>query len=284
MTDAMAPAAATILVVDDMPANLRLVANLLEKYGYTVAVAQDGREALKRAELIQPDLILLDVMMPDMDGIETVRRLKFKEATKDIPVIFMTALDAERDKVVGFVAGGVDYVTKPFQIAELMARIDHQLALRSARRALEEKNQTLQLELRSLEETVTALRRSCREGEVSEEGYQALLALLPVAVLIHGEGKVQFANAAALRLLGAVAETDLVGSVTLSWLPTAARQDVDGYLKQVQMSAGLIQSLIQPICRLDGLTLAIELSGAPVRYHGMAAVALLLREVSPQKL
>ncbi|AEG50201.1 response regulator receiver modulated diguanylate cyclase/phosphodiesterase with PAS/PAC sensor(s) [Sphingobium chlorophenolicum L-1] len=126
----------TVLIVDDNPANLGVIVDHLEDAGLHVSVAQGGEEALKRAQFIQPDLILLDVMMPGIDGFETCRRLKANEATREIPVIFMTALDDIHDKVAAFAAGGVDYVSKPFQVEELLARVITHLELRSARQRL----------------------------------------------------------------------------------------------------------------------------------------------------
>ena len=126
----------TILIIDDNPVNLGVVVGHLETQGYEVLVALGGEEALVRAEYACPDLILLDVMMPQMDGFETCRRLKANPATADIPVIFMTALGDVRDKVAAFDAGGVDYVPKPFHFEELLARISTHLALRSARQRL----------------------------------------------------------------------------------------------------------------------------------------------------
>ncbi|WP_157138857.1 putative bifunctional diguanylate cyclase/phosphodiesterase, partial [Asticcacaulis biprosthecium] len=120
----------TILVVDDNPVNLGLVADHLELRGYQVVVALGGNEALERVAFARPDLVLLDVMMPDIDGFETCRRLKAQADYKDIPVIFMTALTDVDSKVAGFAAGGVDYVSKPFQIEELLARVQTHLALR----------------------------------------------------------------------------------------------------------------------------------------------------------
>src|SRR5262245_42707322 len=114
---------ATVLIVDDNPANLDLLFQHLNQAGYKVLVAETGELALKRAELAQPEAILLDVMMPGIDGFETCRLLKQQAATQAIPVIFMTALADIEDKVKGFAAGGVDYVTKPFQPEEVLARV-----------------------------------------------------------------------------------------------------------------------------------------------------------------
>jgi diguanylate cyclase (GGDEF)-like protein/PAS domain S-box-containing protein len=126
----------TILIVDDIPANLAIAVDYLEDSGFNVMVAQDGEEGIERAQLIQPDLILLDVMMPGIDGFETCRRLKKIENTRDIPVIFMTALADTSDKVKAFAAGAVDYVSKPFQIEELLARIKTHLTLRGVQKQL----------------------------------------------------------------------------------------------------------------------------------------------------
>ena len=137
-------AAATILVVDDTPANLALVVEYLECRGLRMLVAQGGEEGLQRASLVQPDLILLDAIMPGIDGFEVCRRLKARESTRDIPVIFMTSLADTRDKLAAFEVGAVDYVVKPLQVQEVMARVNAQLALRAMHRQLTAANQKLE--------------------------------------------------------------------------------------------------------------------------------------------
>jgi signal transduction histidine kinase len=129
----------TILIIDDNPTNLGVMVGYLEKEQIEVITARDGEEGIERAEYVVPDLILLDVMMPGIDGFETCRRLKANQVTKDIPVIFMTALTSQRDKVKGFEAGAVDYVTKPIQQPEMLARIRTHLRLRELTRNLEKK-------------------------------------------------------------------------------------------------------------------------------------------------
>ena len=130
------PVTPRILVVDDNPSNLGVLVDHLERQGYEVLVALGGMEALERVAYAQPDLILLDVMMPDIDGFETCRRLKARDDSAAIPVIFMTALTDTDSRVTAFAAGGVDCVSKPFHIEELMARVRTQLALRQAQAAL----------------------------------------------------------------------------------------------------------------------------------------------------
>jgi len=155
----------SILIVDDVSVNLQLLTAQLEARGYLALVARGGQEAIQRAEFAQPDLILLDVIMPGMDGFETCRRLKQSEATRDIPVIFMTALANTDDKVEGFRAGGVDYVTKPLNAEEVLARVDTHLTLYALRQQLAAQNQQLRQEIAAREQVQAALRRSNAELE-----------------------------------------------------------------------------------------------------------------------
>lgn len=124
----------TLLIIDDTPANLAVIVEGLEAHGFRVVIAQDGEEGLERAHFVQPDLILLDVMMPGMDGFEVCRRLKGLPETHEIPVIFMTSLTDVQDKVTGFRVGAADYVTKPLQIDEVVARITTHLTLTAERK------------------------------------------------------------------------------------------------------------------------------------------------------
>lgn len=132
-----------MLVVDDTLANLRLLINLLSAYGYNVRPAQSGQVALAAIEVSRPDIILLDINMPEMNGYEVCRRLKSQEATRDIPVIFVSALDDTESKLEAFKSGGVDYISKPFQLEEVSARIKTHLTIRRLQDGLEERNRDL---------------------------------------------------------------------------------------------------------------------------------------------
>lgn len=145
-----------ILLVDDNPTNIDVLFTYLSEEGYEVLVAEDGVTALERLSFVKPDLILLDIMMPHMDGFDVCRQLKSDPETRDIPVIFITALGSVEDKVAGFQAGGVDYVTKPFQNEEVLARIQNQLELRKMRRNLQIQNE----QLRSQNEALDAYART----------------------------------------------------------------------------------------------------------------------------
>ncbi len=139
------PPKANVLVVDDTPVNLLLLNQILCRHNYKIRVAPNGKMALKSVLANPPDLILLDIKMPDMDGYEVCRQLKADPRTEEIPIIFISALDGAIDKVTAFNLGGVDYITKPFEPVEVLARIEHQLRLRELMVELKSQNAQLQL-------------------------------------------------------------------------------------------------------------------------------------------
>src|SRR5919202_1703705 len=132
-----------ILAIDDTPANLRLLVGILTEQGYKVRAVPSGKLALSGVSQSPPDLILLDIMMPEMDGYEVCSKLKADETTKEIPVIFISAINEVLDKVKAFAVGGVDYITKPFQVEEVLARVETHLAVRSLQKSLQAKNDDL---------------------------------------------------------------------------------------------------------------------------------------------
>jgi DNA-binding NtrC family response regulator len=148
---------ATVLVVDDVLAKRNLLRQTLEPQGYELLLAPDGKSALRAAQRARPDLILLDVMMPGFDGFETCRRLKADAITRTIPVIFITAKDETPSLVEGFRAGGVDYITKPLQAEEVLARVDTHLQISRLTRALQQKNAELEAEIARREQAEDAL-------------------------------------------------------------------------------------------------------------------------------
>ncbi|HUM17559.1 MAG TPA: adenylate/guanylate cyclase domain-containing protein [Candidatus Nitrosotalea sp.] len=167
-----------ILVVDDTPANIQTVAAILKGQGYQLSVATNGKQALDVIEKIRPDLILLDVMMPELDGFETCQRIKSTVAWRDIPIIFLTAKTDTADLVKGFEMGAVDYVGKPFNAHELLARVNTHLTVDQLRRSLAAKN----AELARAHELV----RHAFGRYVSEEVAESLLRT-PEALKLGGE-------------------------------------------------------------------------------------------------
>ncbi|SFN35719.1 His Kinase A (phospho-acceptor) domain-containing protein [Formivibrio citricus] len=169
----------TILVIDDVPANIGILVDYLEEHGFRVLVAQDGEEGFQRAAFARPNLILLDAMMPGIDGFETCRRLKTTPETSDIPVIFMTALTDVHDKMAGFGAGAVDYVTKPFETAEVLVRINTHLALQTMHAQLETQNRQLQYAVAEHQKAENDLRQALDEiNTLNEQQVQTQRLLL----------------------------------------------------------------------------------------------------------
>lgn len=132
-----------LLMVDDHPKNLQVLGAILRKFNYNIAVARSGQQAIDFVSSVIPDLILLDIMMPQMDGFEVCERLKQDERTAGIPIIFVTALDSHQDKLRGFASGGVDYITKPFHQEEVVARVKAQLTIQQQRKELSHTNTRL---------------------------------------------------------------------------------------------------------------------------------------------
>ncbi len=167
----------TILVVDDNTTNLKIIVNYLRDFGFRILTASSGESALKRVSVGQPDIVLLDVMMPGIDGFETCRRLKADEQTRDIPVIFMTALATTADKITGFEVGAVDYVTKPIQQEEVLARLKTHLMLQEQKTRLQQMAEKLQ----AANQTLT--RRSL-QLETSSQVAQQLTSILKLQELL----------------------------------------------------------------------------------------------------
>ncbi|MDA0269243.1 MAG: response regulator [Cyanobacteria bacterium] len=173
-----------ILIVDDVPENVQLLSSALSEQGHQVRGVLSGEMAIRASKSL-PDLILLDIMMPGVDGYEVCRRLKESPQTCNIPVIFLSALSDVAEKVKAFEIGGVDYITKPFQLKEVRARVNHQLKLQQLQKQLvaqaemlSEKNTRLQQEIRERELIETALRASeNKEREKTQQLSQTLQQL-----------------------------------------------------------------------------------------------------------
>ncbi len=172
----------TLLIVDDNPTNLSVLFDYLSGYGFRILVAQDGETGLRRAKQARPDLILLDVMLPGLNGFETCERLKADHDTASIPVIFMTALTSTEDKVRGLQSGAVDYVTKPIQHEEVLARISTHLRIRDLTQSLREANAQILRFNRELEDKVrertAELRKAYEQLERLDRKKSDLIALI----------------------------------------------------------------------------------------------------------
>ncbi len=158
-----------ILIVDDTPENLQVLSNTLSEKGYKVRCVVRGQMAIRTARAAPPDLILLDIRMPEMNGYEICENLKSDPQTSEIPVIFLSAIDEALDKVRAFVVGGADYITKPFQVEEVLARVEHQLIIRKLTKQLQAQNQQLQQEIETRKQSEAQLQREVGERQRAEE-------------------------------------------------------------------------------------------------------------------
>ena len=303
-----------ILIVDDTPANLGLVVDSLSDQGFRVLVALDGEEALERAQFSRPDLILLDVKMPGIDGFETCRRLKMNEHTRDIPVIFMSSLSGIEDLVEGFAAGGADYVTKPVRIDEMMARISTHLALRTMHKQLVAQNRQLSNEVSVRQQAEAALARARDELEVRvaqrtaelaqanaslrqeiEERRRAETKLLssearfrnivetsplPFCITSMPNGSLLYMNEPFRKLFGLGAPTDTVMRVVDFYVDPGAR---DRLVRQLRMSGGFRNTEVN-FKRPDGSTFWAILTARVASFDDAPAIYVGLNDVTARKL
>ncbi len=245
---------ATILVIDDDPASVHTLMKYLHTSGFKTTIAPGGERALQQLERAQPDLILLDVLMPGgMDGFETCRRLKANAATRAIPVIFMTALTDTVDKVKGFEAGGADYITKPLQHGEVLARVNVQLALRKAQQQLQTQNALL-------EEQNTRFQRL---SEATFEG-----------IVIHDQGRILEVNQTLAEMLS-YERAELIDRDVLEFVPPAFHEIVRQHIR-----AGDERSYEAEVTRKDGSNLPVEAQAKMMPYQGRNVRVAALRDLS----
>ncbi len=265
-----------ILVVDDDPVHLQLFVDILTGQHYYVQTASSGQQALLSVQAELPDLILLDIMMPGLSGFDLCRQLKAETRTRDIPIIFVTGLTHPDDKVKAFAAGGVDYVTKPIEVAEVLARVETQLSLRQMRRELEElvarRTAELQQEIAERQQVEAALRES-------EARYRALVEASPLSVLVVQEGRYVFANPAGARRLGYAEPAELVGVPVLETIGPEYHQLIKDRLENV--SAGwenppVVIGLVRP----DGSSVLVESTSVPINLQGQPAVLILGQDLT----
>ncbi|MDA3954293.1 MAG: response regulator [Bacteroidales bacterium] len=191
----------TILVIEDTHETIEIIRKVLTNNNYNVAISTDGESAIQKAEMDLPDLILLDIMMPGIDGYETCKRLKDNDITKDIPVIFTSALAEAFDKVKAFKLGAVDYIIKPINVEELLARINTHLTVRQLQHDLQEVNKKLE---KTVSDRTQALATTSKIMHLNDQKYRFLFNNLLAGIVFTNvdDGSVLDCNNKAVAMFG----------------------------------------------------------------------------------
>jgi len=240
---------ANILVVDDTPENLRLLIGILREQGYKVRSASNGPRAIATAQMHPPGVILLDIMMPEMDGYEVCKRLKADERTREIPIIFISGLDEVLDKVKAFLLGGVDYITKPFQSEEVLARVQTHLTIRNQHQQLQEQQARFR-----------ALSNAAFEG-----------------IVIHDNGHILDVNQMIETMFG-YSHAELIGKHVLDFVSPEHHELVSTHIRAGDEKPYEAQGI-----KKDGTVFPIEVQAKTMPYQGREVKVDAVRDLSQQK-
>ncbi len=284
----------TVMIVDDESENLRVLATLLSQEGYTVRSFSNGKAALKSVQTDPPGLILLDIRMPDMNGFEICAQLKASASTKDIPVLFLSAIDAPGDKVRAFDLGGNDYIAKPFQSEEVLARINTHLTVSRYRRELEDMNRKLEVLVAERTEDLIAANKSLRKEiearrsaqaalEESEERYRSIVTTASEGIIsVDPQMIVTYSNEVIARMVGCDS-ADIIGRSGLDFIPAEDHDMIRSRFKKRMQGFG--DSYESRLLRRDGRVRWVQISSAPImdadqRFEG---AVLLFTDITDRK-
>ncbi len=261
LVDAERSIVGNILIVDDTPANLRLLSNMLKEQDYKVRSAPNGELALKSARAIPPDLILLDIKMPGMNGYEVCEQLKADPRTRDIPVIFISALDQTEDKVRALTFGGVDYITKPFQVEEVLARVETHLAVHSLQQRLAAANEEL---------------------KESEALYRSVSEMANDGIGIMEQGMITFCNPSFAKMIGREID-EVLGQPYSDFLhPDSLPEVIEDYQKAMA-GEELIPRREFAAVKKNGEVVTIEVSASVLEGPPNLRILLIGRDITEQK-
>ncbi len=259
-----------IQLIDDRPENLEVLSKMLSKKDYRVRTFTNGELALASAFESPPDLILLDIMMPGMDGYEVCRCLKADERTRNIPVLFLSALNDAEDKVKAFAAGGVDFITKPFQEEELLVRVATHLALRNVQKQLEAQNARMQAVNQKLSREIAGRKQADEMLRESEERLRGMFeAMAEGIIFISSDGRIVTANPAAERILGLKrSDVQARNYITPEWeiirLNGTPMPPEEWPGAQAMKEKRLVKNVEMGVNRPDGTVSWINVSAAPL--------------------
>lgn len=286
---------ATILVVDDTVDDLHLLATILANHGYRVRSLAEGSLVLRSVQTLPPDLILLDVRMPDIDGYTVCEKLKADDRTRDIPVIFISGLHDPADKVRGFQAGGVDYITKPFQLEEVLARVATHLTLRRMYQQLHIHNIQLQQEIamrqqveEHLRQSESALHRANAELEqrVAERTADMRLAQVTLDYAaesifwIQPDGRLVYVNEAACNTLG-YTHTELLSMTVMDVDPGISQEQWYTFLAKLRQNSSTTIETYQR--RKDGSIFPVEMTVNYIVFGAKEQVCAFVRDITRRR-
>jgi len=278
-----------ILVVDDQPENIDVLSNILRD-AYKVKAAINGEQALQIIQEKQaPDLILLDVMMPGIDGYEVCKKLKDNARSKSIPVIFVSALQNISDRVTAFAVGGVDYITKPVQSEEVLARVRAHVQIKMMQEQLEQSNEELEIRVKQrtleVEAAYSELHESYRQILESEAKYRSLMDAAPDAVILADDGgHIEMVNQEASRLFGYSAE-ELNGKLIEILIPQDVKNHESFREEYINNSHSRGQLKNQRLCAIkkDGSEFPVDISLSPVKTKEGDKIIVDIRDISERE-
>ncbi|MBP5973787.1 response regulator [Brasilonema sp. CT11] len=260
---------ANILVIDDTPENLHLLAAMLTEQGYKVRSVTKGSAGLRGAQAAPPDLILLDINMPEMNGYEVCQHLKESDRTRDIPVIFISAMNDVLDKVKAFSVGGVDFITKPFQVEEVLARVDNHLMIRNLRSSLQEQNARLQQEI-------------CERKQAEEKFAKAFRSSpSPIAITTFSEPRFTEVNNSFLRMSGYCLE-EIIGYTAAElqlWISSQKYASTIAKLLEI----GSLQNYEMEFRTKSGEVRIVLLSAELIDICGIECVLNIINDITERK-
>jgi two-component system, cell cycle sensor histidine kinase and response regulator CckA len=266
-----------ILIVDDNKAHIELLLNLLDNAGFTVLMADNGERAVEIAESALPDLILLDILMPKIDGFETCRRLKTNPATQDIPVIFLTALAQRVDRIKGLNIGAVDYITKPLESEEVLARVNIHLRLRNLTKRLKEQNEDLEKEISKRKRSEQERSQAFQALQESEARFTRLVESNIIGIILADlSGKITEANDAFLQMVGYSREELLSGKLHWNEMTSPEYRSADERAIAQLINSGVCTPFEKEYIRKDGGRVPVLIGIAFCKVQEQSIVGFVL--------
>ncbi|MFN2109348.1 MAG: response regulator [Anaerolineae bacterium] len=276
----------TVLIIDDNANSLSTLSDYLLEYNFEVLIARNGEQGIARAQLVHPDLILLDIVMPGIDGFETCRRLKADPDTQVIPIIFLTALSDTEHKVKGFQLGAVDYITKPLQREEVLARVLTHLRLHELTNRLEQTVQARTVELREinrqLQEQIAERERVEAALRDSEAKYRQLVEHANDGIVIMQQDLIKYSNRYMLELTGYTLE-EVQGRPFSDFIAPSELANLIDYYERYLAGEAIPPIYESVLCCRDGRPIEVELNVNVTTYEGGPAEQVTIRDITARK-